>query len=179
MIPVAPPRPAPLGSALTGPALAGSAPAVVIGVGNEFRRDDGAGPAVIARLRDLAPPGVRLVVTDGEPARLVEAWTGAALAIVVDAVRAEPPHPGKIHRFVLDQPRAGTRREASSHGLGLDDAIALAVALDRMPGQLVVHAIEAADLTQGPGLSPPVAAAVDTATRAVLGDLDGLPSERT
>jgi len=171
---VVPPRPAPLGSA-----LAGRVPAVVIGVGNEFRRDDGAGPAVIARLRDLAPPSVRLVVTDGEPARLVEAWTGTALAIVVDAVRAEPPHPGKIHRFVLDQPRAGARREASSHGLGLDDAIALAVALDRMPGRLVVHAIEAADLTQGPGLSPPVAAAVDTVARAVLADLDGQPSERT
>jgi hydrogenase maturation protease len=164
---------------LPGSAPAGEAPAVVIGVGNEFRRDDGAGPAVIARLRDLAPPGVRLVVTDGEPARLVEAWTGAALAVVVDAVRAEPPHPGKIHRFVVDQPRAATGRGASSHGLGLDDAIALAAALDRMPGRLVVHAIEAADLTQGPGLSPPVAAAVDTVTRAVLGDLDGQPSERT
>ena len=164
-----PPRPAPLGEAA----------AVVIGVGNEFRRDDGAGPAVIARLRDLAPPGVRLVVTDGEPARLVEAWTGAAVAVVVDAVRAEPPRPGHIHRFVLDQPRAGARRGTSSHGLGLDDAIALAGALDRMPGRLIVHAIEAADLTQGPGLSPPVAAALDAVARAVLGDLDGQPSERT
>jgi hydrogenase maturation protease len=169
MIPVAPPRSAPLGEA----------PAVVIGVGNEFRRDDGAGPAVIARLRDLAPPGVRLVVTDGEPARLVEAWTGAALAVVVDAVRAEPPHPGRIHRFVVDRPRAGTGRGAGSHGLGLDDAIALAAVLDRMPGRLIVHAIEAADLTQGPGLSPPVAAAVGTVARAVLGDLDGQPPERT
>ena len=90
-----------------------------------------------------------------------------------------PPCPGKIHRFVLDQPRAGTGRGASSHGLGLDDAVALAVALDRMPGRLIVHAIEAADLTQGPGLSAPVAAAVDTVARAVLADLDGQPSERT
>ena len=80
---------------------------VVIGVGNEFRRDDGAGPAVVARLRDLAPPGVRLVVTDGEPARLVEAWTGAALAVVVDAVRAEPARPGTVHRFAVDAPGSG------------------------------------------------------------------------
>ena len=152
-------------------APAGEAPAVVIGVGNEFRRDDGAGPAVIARLRDLAPPGVRLVVTDGEPARLVEAWTGAALAVVVDAVRAEPPHPGKIHRFVLDRPRAGTGRGASSHGLGLDDAIALATALDRMPGRLIVHAIEAADLSQGQGLTALVDAAVSDVARAVLSEI--------
>jgi hydrogenase maturation protease len=145
---------------------------VVIGVGNEFRRDDGAGPAVVSRLRGLVPPGVDLVVTDGEPTRLIEAWTGAALAVVVDAVRAEPPHPGRVHRFAVDQPRAGTARTASSHGFGLDDAISLAEALDRMPGRLIVHAIEAADLAQGPGLSPAVAAAVETVARAVLDDLD-------
>jgi hypothetical protein len=33
-------------------------PVVVIGVGNEFRRDDGAGLAVIERLRGLVPRGV-------------------------------------------------------------------------------------------------------------------------
>ena len=143
----------------------------MIGVGNEFRRDDGAGPAVVARLRDLAPPGVRLVVTDGEPARLIEAWAGAALAVVVDAVRAEPPRPGTVHRFVVDRPGTGTGRPASSHGLGLDDAISLAVALDRMPARLIVHAIEAADLTQGPGLTPPVGAAVGAAADAILADL--------
>ena len=95
----------------------GAGPVVVIGVGNEFRRDDGAGPAVVGRLRDLVPPGVELVITDGEPTRLVEAWTGAALAVVVDAVRAQPPQPGRVHRFVVDRPGGGTARAASSHGL--------------------------------------------------------------
>lgn len=145
-------------------------PAVVIGVGNDFRRDDGAGPAVIGRLRGRVPPGVTLAVTDGEPTRLIDAWTGAALAIVVDAVRAEPPCPGRAHRLVLDRPAAGLSR-ASSHGLGLDDAVTLALALDRMPGRLIVHAIEAADLGLGPGLSAEVAAAVDVVAGAVLDEL--------
>jgi sulfhydrogenase subunit alpha len=149
----------------------GSARVVVIGVGNPFRRDDGAGPAVVSRLRHLVPPGVRLVVTDGEPTRLVEAWTGAALAVVVDAVRAEPAEPGRVHRFVVDRPGSGPARAASSHGLGLDDAISLAVALDRMPGRLIVHAIEAADLALGPGLTPAVAAAVGPVASAVLDDI--------
>ncbi len=149
----------------------GREPAVVIGVGNEFRRDDGAGPAVISRLRDLVPDGVELVITDGEPTRLIEAWTGAALAVVVDAVRAQPPHPGRIHRFVVDRPGAGIARTASSHGLGLDDAIALALALDQMPGRLIVHAIEAADLTQGTGLTPAVAEAIAVAAAAILDDI--------
>ena len=152
----------------------GRGPVVVIGVGNEFRRDDGAGPAVIGQLRGLVPAGVELVITDGEPARLVEAWTGAALAVVVDAVRVsgpEPPRPGTTHRFVLDRPTAGAGRTASSHGFGLDDAIALALALDRMPGRLIVHAIEAADLSQGTGLTPPVAGAVGIVATAILDDI--------
>ncbi len=152
-------------------APSGAGAVVVIGVGNEFRRDDGAGPAVLARLRDLAPPGVRLVITDGEPTRLIDAWAGTALAVVVDAVRAEPPRPGTVHRFVVDGPGARAGRAASSHGFGFGDAIALAAALDRMPARLIVHAIEAADLTQGPGLTPPVAAAVGKVATAVLDDL--------
>jgi hydrogenase maturation protease len=143
----------------------------VIGVGNEFRRDDGAGPALVGKLRDRMLPGVDLVITDGEPARLIEAWTGAALAVVVDAVRAQPPQPGTVHRFVVDRAGSGTARAASSHGLGLDDAISLALALDRMPARLIVHAIEAADLTQGTGLTPPVAAAIDIVVSAVLDDI--------
>lgn len=147
---------------------------VVIGVGNEFRRDDGAGPAVVTSLRGQVPPGVDLVLTDGEPTRLIEAWTGAALAVVVDAVRADPPRPGRMHRFVLDRPMAGPARTASSHGFGLDDAVRLGLALDRMPGRLIVHAIEAADLTQGTGLTPPVAAAIDNVADAVLSDIRDL-----
>ena len=76
-----------------------------------------------------------------------------------------------MHRFVLDRPLAGATRTASSHGFGLDDAIRLALALDRMPGRLIVHAIEAADLTQGTSLTPLVAAAVDEVTGAVLSDI--------
>ena len=144
---------------------------VVIGVGNEFRRDDGAGPAVVTRLGGRVPPGVELVLTDGEPTRLIEAWAGAALAVVIDAVRADPPCPGRVHRFELDQPMGGPARTTSSHGFGLDDAIRLALALDRMPGRLVVHAIEAADLSQGPGLTPLVADAVGDVARAVLSDI--------
>jgi Ni,Fe-hydrogenase maturation factor len=60
---------------------------------------------------------------------------------------------------------------ASSHGLGLDEAVALAFALDRMPGRLIVHAVEAGDLAQGTGLSPAVATAVDALAAAVMRDV--------
>lgn len=144
---------------------------VVIGVGNEFRRDDGIGPEVLSRLRGRTPDGVRLVTSDGEPARMIEAWTGASLAVVIDAVLADPAAPGRLHRIVVGPSPGADARPVSSHGLGLGDSIALARALDRMPERLIVHAVEAADVGYGVGLTPAVAAAADALTAAVLRDL--------
>jgi len=42
-----------------------------------------------------------------------------------------------------------------------------------MPAALILHAVEAADLSQGTGLSPAVAAVIDAAAAAVLRDLQG------
>jgi hydrogenase maturation protease len=160
---------------------------VVIGIGNEFRRDDGIGPEVLSRLQEQAAGSapaagavrpetvpadtVQWMTSDGEPASLIEAWTGAALAVVVDAVLADPPAPGRLHRLVLDQPDRPDVRQVSSHGLGLDEAIGLARALDRMPDRLIIHAVEAGDVSHGVGFTPAVAAAVVPLTAAVLRDL--------
>ena len=77
---------------------------VVVGVGNEFRRDDGAGLEVIARLRALQPgdaslTGVTLALSDGEPGEMIDLWEGARLAVVIDAVRDTTMPPG--HRYQL------------------------------------------------------------------------------
>ncbi len=153
------------------PKAGGRGRVAVIGVGNEFRRDDGIGPTVVARLRDRVPGTVDLLVSDGEPARLIEAWSGADLAVVVDAVRAAPSVPGRLHRLVLDEADLAEPYPVSSHGLGLGDAVALAQALGRMPGRLIVHAVEAADLSTGTGLSPAVAAVTDALAAAVIADI--------
>ena len=148
----------------------GDGPTVVIGVGNTFRRDDGAGPEVAARLRDQAFPGVTVVTLDGEPTALVEAWAGAALAIVVDALVCQPPRPGRIHRVATPMtPRSGM--SVATHGLGVAEAVRLASALDRLPRTLVLLGVEAADVGIGPGLSPPVAAAVPALVHAVMTEL--------
>jgi hydrogenase maturation protease len=155
----------------------GQAGAVVIGVGNEFRRDDGVGREVLSLLRSAVPESVSLVPSDGEPAALIEAWNGADLAVVVDALRPESgrPRPGRTRRIVIEQ--AGPRPPAtvSSHGLGLAEAIGLAQAVGRMPPRLIVHAVEVGDCGYGIGLSPAVAAAVGTLAAAVLADL-GVPT---
>ncbi|HUA31863.1 MAG TPA: hydrogenase maturation protease [Streptosporangiaceae bacterium] len=144
---------------------------VVIGVGNEFRRDDGIGPEVVSRLRERAAGGVELVISDGDPTRMIEVWTGARLVVVVDAVQTERPSPGRLHRIVIDGADLPGTRPVSSHGLGPGDAVALARALGRMPERLIVHVVEAADVGHGLGLTAAVAAAAGALTDAVLLDL--------
>ncbi len=63
---------------------------VVAGMGNEYRRDDGAGPAVAAASAKEAPATIDIgPVVD--PLDLLGRWDGADLAIVVDALRSGGP----------------------------------------------------------------------------------------
>ncbi|MEU7906142.1 hydrogenase maturation protease [Actinoplanes sp. NPDC049118] len=139
---------------------------VVIGVGNDYRRDDGFGPLVVAGLTarqnsDRRLAAVDLRVSDGEPTRLIDLWTGADIAVIVDAVLDDGHHSGHRHELVLDAleelPEEGA---ASSHGISLGSTVALARALDRLPRRLVVLAVSGSEFGFGQGLTPPVAAAV-------------------
>jgi len=149
--------------------------AVVIGIGNPFRRDDGVGPEVAARIQGKRLPGVRVVIADGEPGGLLEAWEGADLAVVVDAIQRVPASPGSIHRLTASELETGCTA-ASSHGLGVPDAIRLGRALERLPRQMVILAVEGADAGPGTGLSDAVAAAVPHAVAAVMAELKRIRS---
>ena len=136
---------------------------VVIGVGNPFRGDDGAGIEVARLLRGRLPNGVEVVERDGEPAGLLDAWRDARLAYVIDAVRSDGPA-GQIHRVQIDRTAdttvpASPRRD-SSHALGLGEAVELARVLDRLPGRLVLVGIAGARFEAGDVLSDRVHAAV-------------------
>lgn len=73
---------------------------VVAGIGSEYRRDDGAGPAVAAQVADLVG-GVTDLGTIADPLDLLGLWDGADLAVVVDAVRSGAK-PGTVRLVELD-----------------------------------------------------------------------------
>jgi hydrogenase maturation protease len=147
--------------------------AVVIGIGNPYRRDDGIGPEVATQIQGRRLPDVRVVISDGEPSGLLEAWEGADLAVVVDAVQRVPASPGCIHRLAASELETGCTA-ASSHGLGVPDAIRLGRALERLPRQVVILAVDGADTSPGTGFSGAVAAAVPQAVAAVMAELNRL-----
>jgi hydrogenase maturation protease len=136
-------------------------PVLVVGLGNEYRSDDGVGLYVARRLRTSHPPGTHIAEASGEASELVELWRQADRVHVIDAT-VSAVAPGTV-RWVdlLDRHSAGAGFHSSSHTFGLDEAVSLARALGTLPDTLVAYGIEAARLDYGRRLSPAVRAAAD------------------
>ena len=146
---------------------------VVIGVGNPYRHDDGAGLEVARHVRRMALSGVEVREHDGEPAGLLDTWEGADLAIVVDAVHSHAGTAGSVYRLDVDDAAALPRRAPTSHGLGPGEAVELARALDRLPPRLVIFGIEGTRFEPGIGLSAEVASAVESVAGRIKQEVVG------
>ena len=135
---------------------------VVVGVGNEWRRDDAAGLLVARRLRGA---GFQVLEQEGEPTALLDAWQGAEHAVVVDAVRSGA-QAGTIHRIDGLAERLPVELfRGSTHAFSVAEAVELGRALDRLPRSLLIYGIEGGDFAAGKGLSPEVERAVDALVR--------------
>jgi hydrogenase maturation protease len=142
---------------------------MLIGIGNRWRSDDAAGLIAARRARSRVPAGMPVVELEGEPVGLLDAWEDADAAVVVDAVRSGAG-PGTIHRVdahrdSLPEPVSGG---ASTHALGLAEAIELGRVLDRLPARLVVIGIESESFEAAEGLSARVDAAIEPAVELAL-----------
>lgn len=135
---------------------------VVIGIGNELRGDDGAGLEAAKRVRDCElPTSITVHLHEGDAVGLLSLWEGADAALLVDAVRSGAP-PGTIHR--LDASHAALPsplRRASTHTLGIAEAIELARTLGTLPPTIRVYGVEGHQFKAGAALTDGIAAALD------------------
>jgi len=125
----------------------------VIGLGNDWRTDDGAGPEVARRLGGM--------VVSGEPIGLVEALDGADDVALVDAVVSGAPA-GTVHVYDASEGPlpAALFGASSTHALGLAEAVELARSVERLPRRVLVYGIEGESFRYGKGLTRPVQDAV-------------------
>ena len=135
-------------------------PILVIGIGNEYRSDDGVGLVVARELRVKNLPDMLIIESSGDGAALMEAWEAAQSVIIIDAASSRGA-PGTIHHFdALAQSIPTGFSFHSTHAFGVAEAIGLARALQQLPPRLLVYAIEGENFSAGVGLSPEVARAV-------------------
>src|SRR5689334_13567179 len=126
---------------------------VIIGVGNDYRGDDAVGLVVARRLLTQVSAPVTVREESGEGAALMQAWAGATLAIICDAMFSGA-QPGAIRRIAAHQEAvpAGLYNY-SSHAFSLAEAVELARALGELPQQIVIYGIEGRVFAAGIGLS--------------------------
>ena len=147
------------------------APLRVVCVGNAFRGDDAAGLEVAKLLHGTLPADAEVLEREGEPTALIDAWEGAEALWLVDTV-SSGARGGAVHRLEAGEQElpAGLFR-ASTHHLGLADAVELARALGRLPPRTVVYGIEGARFEAGHELTPEVAAALPQVALAVQAEV--------
>ncbi len=150
---------------------------LVLCVGNPDRGDDGVGQLVASLLSGRLPEDVLVTECGGGAAEVLDRIADVDCAILVDAAVSGAP-PGTVHRvdcvaggFV---PPAGV---ASSHGLGVAEAIALARTLGCLPRLCVIYAVEAKRLTPGGDVSREVIDAAREVADHVLRHCDAWSDE--
>lgn len=150
---------------------------LVAGIGNIFLGDDGFGPEVIRHVHDAFAGTVRVVDYGIRGMHLaydlLEDW---AALVLVDAV-PDRGSPGELRVFEADVDTATDAAELDAHGMDPASVFASLRALGGSPPRTVVVGCQIADVSDGIGLSPPVAAAVPAAVRAVHDTVELLAAE--
>ncbi len=155
-------------------------PAVVLGVGNVLRRDDGAGIRVIEELRRLVlgdptalPAGTRLVDGGTLGLGLLDVVHGAGSLLVVDAVSLGK-EPGTVS-ILRDDTIATTQEAGPAATTGaVGELLAVARLMGWLPDAVTLVGLQVGEVGLGTTLSPRVATAVSNAVEAVRSELRSL-----
>jgi hydrogenase maturation protease len=139
----------------------------VIGVGNAYRGDDAVGLAVAERVRARATE-VDVLACEQEPIQMLDAWDGADLALLVDAV-SSGAEPGTVHRLdATAGPLPAAVFRGSTHAFGVAEVVELGRALGRLPARLLVYGVEGRAFAAGDELTPAVAGVVEPLVEELL-----------
>ena len=150
---------------------------LVAGVGNIFLSDDAFGCEVVRLMAGRpVPAGVEVKDFGIRGVHLVyDLLDGCDLFVLVDAA-ARGEAPGTVSVIELDWPDEAPGGEAAmlldAHGMQPDLVLSMLGVLGGQAGRVLLVGCEPASTDYGMGLSPPVAAAVGPAVRAVLGLID-------
>ena len=134
--------------------------ALVVGVGNRNRGDDGVGPRVVDAVRARLAH-VTTYLAHGDLSDLVMRWEPDQQVIVVDAMVSGRP-PGSIVQVnAIEEHLPIGSGLLSSHGVGLAEAVELARVLDRLPATLTIFGVEAEQFEYLGEIGTNVASAID------------------
>jgi hydrogenase maturation protease len=114
---------------------------------------------------------VTLLDCSDEPTRLLDAWDGLDVVVIVDAV-VTGASAGTVHRIDAgDGALPRDLRLASTHAVSVADALELGRAIGRAPRRVVVLGVEGATFGMGDEMTQAVAEALGGVVTAALDEL--------
>lgn len=144
---------------------------VIIGVGNAYRSDDGAGLAAARELARIGLTGASVIEASGDGTSLMDAWEGADQVVLIDATSSGAP-PGTIQRIeAATHPIPARFSHHSTHSVNVAEAIELARILHRLPPGVTVFGIEGETFRPGIEISPRVQCGIREVVRSICEEL--------
>jgi hydrogenase maturation protease len=150
-----------------------AAPTLILGFGNPWMGDDGAGMRVAELLANRELPAAVKVEQAGTPGWDLPMWfEGCSDVILVDAVQMGQK-PGEWKCFQSGEIQVEMEDGLLSlHQPDLACGLALSQALGLLPGNLRLYGIQPGDLSPGAGLSPAVCACLPEIIESIISDLE-------
>ncbi len=150
---------------------------LIIGIGSEMRGDDAAGLLAVRALRSMnVPPSVSTAEMSGDGTSLIDLWRGFSQVILIDAVTAGLPPGSTIQMDLSGEIPSGTFFGASSHSVGIAQALAISLALDELPPSVILYGIQAGNFKVGAAPSKEVEKASQSVALSLLSELRLSPS---
>lgn len=147
----------------------------LIGVGNEFRQDDGVGLFILKQLRKRLPESMIAIEASGEGTELIQYWQDRDTVYLFDAV-CSGTEAGTIHRIEAQTQSVPTQFfNTSTHSFSVAEAIELSRSLNQLPNHLILYGVEGKQFAMGIGLSAVVEQAAAEVVERVLSELGELP----
>ncbi|MCX8057554.1 MAG: hydrogenase maturation protease [Ignavibacteria bacterium] len=126
----------------------------IIGIGNEFRSDDGIG-LYVAREIKKQYPHLNVFESDGDGVELISHFQKCDLLILIDAAYTNKfEDVGKIIQLnASDFDKISNIHFVSSHNFGLVEALKMGKTLKILPDDLYLYVILAKNFDYGTGIS--------------------------
>lgn len=155
--------------------VAGTAPLLLLGLGNPLLGDDGVGLRLLEALRSDVPAwGGRVEAVDGgtQGMALLGYLERRRAVVLLDAVALGAP-PGTVHVLEGDTLLAAcTPGGQSAHEMGAGELLRAAAMIGSLPERIALVGVEPANVATGVGLSATVEAALAEARRQAVAVID-------
>ncbi|UCE66046.1 MAG: hydrogenase maturation protease [Candidatus Zixiibacteriota bacterium] len=146
--------------------------ALIIGIGNGFRKDDGVGLEIARRIEELNLPGITVAKSTGDITNYINVFRDFEILIIADSIK-NAGNPGMNIRIDISdlQEDFELSPNISTHWLGILETLKLANNTGYLPAKTIIYGIEGVDFSYGIGISAELTNATELIVDEIIDEL--------